>query len=200
MGQLGLTDETQSTSKHFYLRRTTFFENFKMDGKTGEGKRLTNLLQEANIDFDQLIHLRLKELKENLKDLSPGDSKFLMRKRRQCKNIKSADNCRRRQKIESKEKDLVISQLRKEIVLIEERHKKERQRLEEFLIIRNHEGLEKSMSTFGNKEKEVIKYAKMFQEHILDIQIMVRLDKPKLCLQEELSKLAADIADFSSYF
>ena len=154
----------------------------------------------ANIDFDQLIHLRLKELKENLKDLSPGDSKFLMRKRRQCKNIKSADNCRRRQKNESKEKDLVISQLRKEIVLIEERHKKDRQRLEESLILTNNEGLERSMSTFGNKEKEVIKYAKMFQEHILDIQIMVRLDKPKLCLQEELSKLAANIADFSSYF
>ena len=123
-----------------------------------------------------------------------------MRKRRQCKNIKSADNCRRRQKIESKEKDLVISQLRKEIVLIEERHQRERQKLEEALILSNNENMERSLSTFGNKEKEVILYTQTVQKHISHIQHAVRLDKPKVYLQEELSKLAESIADFSSEF
>ena len=158
------------------------------------------MLQEANLDFDQLIHLRLKELKENLKDLNPSDSKFLMRKRRQCKNIKSADNCRRRQKIESKEKDLVISQLRKEIELIQETHRKERQKLEESLIFSKHEEIERSILNSEKIDSKIILYAQTFQKHISHIQNVVRMDKPKIILQEELSKLAESIADFSNEF
>ena len=161
------------------------------------------MLKEARIDFDQLIHLSLKELKANLKDLSPSDSKFLMRKRRQCKNIQSAGNCRKKQKYESEQKDLVIAQLRQEIEqfeLMEEKYRRDNQRLENSLVLANHQRSKKTISNYKRMEEQIIQYTQNFQSQITHIQNMVKMNQPKDCIQNELSRLSHYISDFSSEY
>ena len=154
----------------------------------------------ARIDFDQLIHLSLKELKSNLKNLSSSDSKFLMRKRRQCKNIQSAGNCRKKQKYESEQKDLVIAQLRQEMELMEEKYRRDNQRLENSLVLANQQRSKLTISHYKEKEEQIIRYTQNFQSQITHIQNMVKMNKPKDCIQNELSRLSHYISEFSSEY
>ena len=123
-----------------------------------------------------------------------------MRKRRQCKNIQSAGNCRKKQKYESEQKDLVIAQLRQEMELMEEKYRRDNQRLENSLVLANQQRSKKTISNYERMEEQIIQYTQNFQSQITNIQNMVKMNQPKDCIQNELSRLSHYISDFSSEY
>ena len=140
------------------------------------------MLERIHITYEELLSFALRKLKKFTKSLNLDDNKFLMRKRRQFNNIKSANDSRKRQRTEMK-------RLRAEKIEIQKHYENKL------------ETTKKSLEDIRErKEQEIAKQCEVFQSQIKCIIDMLKQGYQPIKIEDELQRLAQDISYFSERF